>query len=488
MIFSSTTFILFFGLFFVLYWFHLNKNLKVQNLLLLLSSYVFYAWADWRLLSYLIGVSILNFYLGIYIEREIILWRRRLLVYIGLIQGVGGLLFFKYYNFFITSFNEAFQTLNLHINLQTLQIIMPLGISFFTFKTISYILDVDKRKVGATKDWIVFFNYVSFFPTILSGPIDKGRDFIHQLEKRRTFEYNKMVDALRQILWGVFKKLVIADNIAIYTDLIFSNYENQPGSILLLGAFLYTIQLYADFSGYSDMAIGIGRLMGFSVTKNFDFPFFAQNIAEYWRKWHISLTSWLTEYVFTPLSISFRDYGKLGLILAIVINFIVVGLWHGANWTYVLFGFLHGCYFIPLIIRGTMNKRKKIAQDKILPKFQQTVNILATFILVMFTNVIFRAETISQAWGYYSSLLTKPFFDFSSSAQKIIDMNPQFIIVAALCFVLLIADWSQRDKEHTLQFEHKKVNMPLRWGLYYLLVFSIIYFQGSQQSFIYFQF
>lgn len=488
MIFSSTSFILFFGLFFVLYRFLLNKNLKAQNILLLLSSSVFYAWADWRLLSYLIGVSILNFYLGIYIERAIYSWRRRLLVYIGLIQGVGGLLFFKYYNFFITSFNDAFLSLNLNINLQTLQIIMPLGISFFTFKTISYILDVDKGKVGATKDWIVFFNYVSFFPTILSGPIDKGRDFIQQLEKQRVFEYNKMVDALRQILWGVFKKLVIADNIASYTDLIFSNYENQPGSILLSGAFLYTIQLYADFSGYSDMAIGIGRLMGFSVTKNFDFPFFAQNIAEYWRKWHMSLTSWLTEYVFTPLSISFRDYGKLGLILAIVINFIVVGLWHGANWTYVLFGFLHGCYFIPLIIRGTMNKRKKIAQDKILPQFQQAVNILATFILVMFTNVIFRAETIRQAWGYYSTILTKPFFDFSRSAQKVIDMNPQFIFIVGLSIVLIIFDWFQRDKQHTLQFDDNKVSRALRWGLYYLLVFSIIYFQGSQQAFIYFQF
>lgn len=488
MIFSSTSFILFFGIFFVLYWFLLNKNLKAQNILLLLGSYIFYAWADWRLLSYLIGVSILNFYLGISIERAIYSWRRRLLVYIGLIQGAGGLLFFKYYNFFITSFNDAFLSLNLNINLQTLQIIMPLGISFFTFKTISYILDVDKGKVGATKDWIVFFNYVSFFPTILSGPIDKGRDFIQQLEKQRAFEYNKMVDALRQILWGVFKKLAIADNIASYSDLIFSNYENQPGSILLLGAFLYTIQLYADFSGYSDMAIGIGRLMGFSVTKNFNFPFFAQNIAEYWRKWHISLTSWLTEYVFTPLSISFRDYGKLGLILAIVINFIVVGLWHGANWTYVLFGFLHGCYFIPLIIRGTMNKRKKIAKDEILPSFQQAINILGTFLLVMFTNIVFRSETIGQAWGYFSSIFTKSFFHIPASGANVINPYPKFILILALIIFLLTFDWFQRDKQHNLQFENDKVSKALRWGLYYFLLLAILYLQGTQKTFIYFQF
>ena len=453
-----------------------------------MSSYIFYSWTDWRLLFYLISVSALNYYLGIYVEKTKHLRSRRWLVNIGLIQGVGGLLFFKYYNFFISSFNDAFHFLGFNINIQTLNIILPLGISFFTFKTISYILDVDKGKVESTKDWIVFFNYVSFFPTILSGPIDKGRDFITQLQKQRVFENKKAVDGMRQILWGLFKKLVIADNIATYTDKIFNNYGSLSSSILLLGAFLYTIQLYADFSGYSDMAIGIGRLMGFNVTKNFDFPFFAQNIAEFWRKWHISLTSWLTEYVYTPLSISFRDYGKLGLIVAIVVNFIIVGLWHGASWTYVLFGFLHGCYFIPLIIKGTMNKRKKIAKGEILPKFQQSINILKTFLLVMFTNIIFRSETISQAWGYFSSILTKPFFHIPTLGFKVIDPNPKFILILALIIILLFIDWIQRDKQHDLQFEDDRINIALRWGLYYLLIFAILYLQGNPQAFIYFQF
>lgn len=488
MIFSSATFLIFFVLFFVLYWYVLKRNLKLQNILLLAGSYTFYAWADWRLLSFLVGVSVLNFFLGIHIEKTTNPLYKRLLLYVGLIQGIGGLIFFKYFNFFISSFNDAFRLLNFDINLQTLNIILPLGISFFTFKIISYILDIEKGKIEATKDWIVFFNYVSFFPTILSGPIDKGRDFIPQLQKQRVFEYSNMVDGMRQILWGLFKKVVIADNIAAYTDLMFSNYGSLSGSILLLGAFLYTIQLYADFSGYSDMAIGLGRLMGFAVTKNFDFPFFSQNIAEFWRKWHISLTSWLTEYVFTPLSISFRDYDKVGLALAIVINFTIIGLWHGANWTYVLFGFLHGCYYIPLVLKGTMNKKKKLAKDRVLPTFREFINILATFVLVMLTFIIFRSESIGQAWGFYSTILTGPFFDFSGATQKIIDVNPHFILIVVLSIALIIFDWFQRDKQHSLQFDDNKRGKALRWGLYYLLVFSIIYFQGSQQAFIYFQF
>lgn len=488
MIFTSLPFIIFFFIFLFLYWVVFNKHLKVQNLLLLTGSYIFYGWADWRLLSFLIVVSALNYSLGIYIEKASNPLYKSLLVYIGLIQGIGGLVYFKYFNFFISSFNDAFEQLNFNVGLQTLHIILPLGISFFTFKTLSYILDVDKGKIAATKDWIVFFNYVSFFPTILSGPIDKARTFIPQLEKTRVFEHRLAEDGLRQILWGLFKKVVIADNLMTYTNQIFNNYESYPGSFLFIGAFLYTIQLYADFSGYSDMAIGIGRLLGFQITKNFDFPFFAQNIAEFWRKWHISLTSWLTEYVFTPLSISFRDYDKAGLALAIVINFTIIGLWHGANWTYVLFGFLHGCYYIPLILRGTMNKKKKLTKNRILPTLREFINILSTFLLVMFTFILFRSESISHAWGYYSTFLTNPFFDFSDVTQKIFEVNPKFIFIVGLSIVLLIFDWLQREKHHTLQFENTRVNKTFRWRLYYLLVFSIIYFQGSQQAFIYFQF
>ncbi|WP_372935146.1 MBOAT family O-acyltransferase [Mariniphaga sediminis] len=488
MIFTSTSFLIFFTLFYLLYWFVTNKNLRIQNLLLLAGSYFFYALADWRLLAFLVAVSALNYFLGIYIEKTENQLRKRLLLNVGLIQGLGGLIYFKYFNFFIASFNEVLQSLHFNVHVRTLQILLPLGISFFTFKTISYILDVYKGKIEATKDWLVFFNYVSFFPTILSGPIDKARAFVPQLQKKRVFEYSLAVDGMRQILWGMFKKVVIADNILVYTDQIFSNYGSLSGSTLLLGAFLYTIQLYADFSGYSDMAIGLGRLLGFNVAKNFNFPFFAQNIADFWRKWHISLTSWLTEYVFTPLSIAFRDYGKLGLILAILINFVLIGIWHGANWTFAVFGFLHGCYFIPLILRGTMNKRKKIAKGKVLPSFRESLNMGATFLLVMLANIIFRADNIGHAWGYFLSILSNPLFSFSTAGIEGINVNPHLLIMLGLSIVMLIFGWFQRNKEHALQFQDMKTSRAFRWSIYYLLAVAIIYYQSSYKQFIYFQF
>lgn len=479
MIFNSITFLVFFVLFFILYWFLFKNNLKLQNLLILAGSYFFYAWADWRLLSYLIVVSTLNYFLGIYIEKSKIYQQRKLLIYFGLFQGIGGLLFFKYFNFFISSFNDVFRSLNADVNLQTLNIIIPLGISFFTFKTISYILDIEKGKIEATKDWVVFFNYVSFFPTILSGPIDKARDFIPQLKKKRVFDYNHVVDGMRQILWGLFKKVVIADSCAEVANAIFNNSDDFSGSTLVLGALYFSFQLYADFSGYSDMAIGFSRILGFKVTKNFDFPFFSQNIAEFWRKWHISLTSWLTEYVFTPLSISFRDYGKTGLILAIVINFTLVGLWHGANWTYVLFGFIHGCAFVPLILRGTMNKNKKFNKNKLLPSANEFLYILLTFIFVTLTLIIFRAKNMGHAINYIYDMFSMTLFSMPGFKKP--------IVITFIIFLILI-EWFGKEQEYALEKIGSTWNKPLRWVFYYSLAMLIILFSGQKEQFIYFQF
>jgi alginate O-acetyltransferase complex protein AlgI len=358
-----------------------------------------------------------------------------------------------------------------------------LGISFFTFRAVNYILDIYYEKIKPTRDSIVFFTYVAFFPTILSGPIDLARNFIPQLEKKRVFDYSQATEGLRQILWGLFKKIVIADNCAFYTNQIFDNFSSLPASSMFIGAFLYTIQLYADFSGYSDMAIGISRLIGINIAKNFKFPFFAQNIADYWRRWHISLTSWLTEYVFTPLSISFRDYGKLGLIMAIILNFTICGIWHGANWTFVLFGFLHGCYFIPLILRGTMNKKKKVAKDKILPSFRELVNMTLTFTLVMLTLIVFRSNSIEQAYHYFAR-----FFSFSLFSMPIVDGKLKLLITLAFIFIMFVIEWVQREKEYGLQIE--KINNPFfRMIVYYVFVVVILAFGSFNQiNFIYFQF
>jgi len=483
MLFNSIPFTVFFVVFFVLYWFVFKQSLKLQNLLVLAGSYVFYAWWDWRFLSLLIGSSLLNYYLGIFIEKSSNDKHRRFLLIVGLLQGIGGLLFFKYYNFFVTSFADAFSLFNVKLEVRTLQLILPLGISFYTFRTISYLLDIDKNKIKPTKDWVVFFSYVAFFPSLISGPIDRAKLLIPQLEKKREFEYAGISDGLRQILWGLFKKIVVADNCAAITNQIFDNYLNLPASSLVLGALFYSFQLYADFSGYSDMAIGFARLLGFNITKNFNFPFFAQNIAEYWRRWHISLTSWLTDYVFTPLSISFRDYGKFGLVLAILLNFVVVGLWHGANWTFIWFGFLHGCYFVPLIIRGTMNKKKKLQPKKILPSFTEFRNILLTFTLVTIANIIFRADSMSHALDFFKHILSKSIFSYPLFTNRI-----SALISLIFSIVLLIVEWLQRDKEHGLQLNNDRLPQLVRWGIYYAIGIVIVWYGGYQETFIYFQF
>lgn len=446
--FTSVEFVFFFGVFFILYWFVTNKNLKLQNLLILTGSYVFYAWLDWRFLSYLMAASALNYLIGIYIGKRSNPTYKKLLLYIGLIQGIGGLAFFKYFNFFITSLNDALHLLAIESNLHTLDILVPLGISFFTFKTIGYILDVYNEEIEPARDWVVFFNYISFFPAIVSGPIDRANALIPQLEKKRTFDRHNATDALGQILWGLFKKLVIADNCGPVVNEVFGHYKIYPGSTLLLGAFFYAIELYADFSGYSDIAIGIGRLLGFNITRNFNYPFFAQNIAEFWRRWHMSLTSWMTDYVFTPLSFLFRGLGNLGLFFAIIINYVIIGIWHGASWTYILYGFLHGCYFIPLILRGSVNQQKKVVKDKILPSFTELVNMLATFTLVMLTLILFRSDTIQQAYQYYGSLFSLSIFSRPAVLNGALAIVPLFIVI----LFMFCAEWMQRTKEHALRF------------------------------------
>lgn len=483
MIFNSIDFLIFFLLFFFLYWFVCNKSLALQNILILAGSYIFYAWWDWRFLFLLMGSSLLNYILGILIHRTTNEKKKKLFLIIGLIQGLGGLIFFKYYNFFVVSVVDAFASIDIHLNIHVIGIILPLGISFYTFRTISYLIDIKNGKILPTFDWVIFFSYVAFFPSLISGPIDRAKTLIPQLEKKRMFNYDQAADGMRQILWGLFKKLVIADNCAIFTNQIFDAYQNLPASSLLFGAALFLIQLYADFSGYSDMAIGIARLLGFNITKNFDYPFFVQNIAEFWRKWHISLTTWLTDYVFTPLMIAFRDYGNWGLILAVLINFTLIGIWHGASWNFVLFGFLHGCYYIPLILRGTIFKSKKIAKNRQYPSLKEFGNMIGTFILVMFSIVLFRTSSILDAFDYWKSL-------FSTSIFTVPVINGRLNALITLFFILLllIVEWFQRDKDHGLQLEFVKYR-PLRFGIYYGIIICIVFFGASGgNQFIYFKF
>lgn len=481
MLFNSIEFVLFFVVVFLTYHIVLRERTKAQNILLLAASYFFYGYASLKMLPLLIIVTLAFYFLGIAIGNASTERRANLFSTLGILLGVGILLYFKYFNFFIESFNGLFNAVGLHTNLHTFNIIMPLGISFFTFRLISYVVEIHRGMMEPTKDFVGFATYVAFFPCILSGPIDRPA-FMEQLRRKRVFDYNLTVDGLRQILWGLFKKVVVADNCARYVDQVWSDYGNYNGSTLVLAAVLYAVQLYSDFSGYSDMAIGIGKLLGFKITANFRYPFFATNVAEFWRRWHMSLTSWVTDYVFMPLNMAFRDLRQFGIILAIVINMLVVGMWHEANWTCFFYGLYHGLLFIPLILSGAFYRRQELQVNRLsLPTIGTFLKMQLTFVLVTFSFIIFRADSISQAWNYICSMANQIF-----TTPWLI--NRGFYIPLFVCILLLfIAEWVQRDKEYALDLSCVKSHI-MKFGIYLALVGLVFWLGGEAETFIYFQF
>ncbi len=484
MVFNSIPFVLFFVVVFFVYWFPLKKNTKAQNVFLLVASYFFYGYADWKMLPLLMVATAAFYFLGIGISRSKSEKEASWLRALGVVLGVGILFYFKYLNFFIESFAHLFESMGLHTNWHTFNIVMPLGVSFFTFRLISYVIDVYNGEVEPTRDVVEFATYIAFFPCILSGPIDKPK-FIGQLHQKREFNYGQAVDGMRQILWGLFKKMLVADTCAVYVDDVFSTYTEQSGSTLLLAAVFYSIQLYADFSGYSDMAIGVGKLLGFRIARNFNNPFFALNVADFWRRWHMSLTSWVTDYVFTPLNFQFRRWGKAGMILAIIINMMVVGLWHGANWTFVVFGLYHGLLFIPLILSGAFMKKAQLTTNRIgLPVLKEFGWMLLTFALVTLGMIIPRAESIGQAWGYVCGMVNRSLFSIPWLKTR-----DYYIPKLVFPFIMFVVEWLQRRKEHGLEMGYDTRFTWLRFLLYLvILLFTWIYSEPGETTFIYFQF
>ena len=478
MLFNSFEYLIFLPIVFILYWFVTNKSLKWQNALLLVSSYFFYACWDWRFLFLLIFSTFLDYYTGIKMSDANNQKSKKFWFWLSISINLGFLAIFKYYNFFATSFAEAISHFGLQINPWTLKVILPVGISFYTFHGLSYVIDIYNNKIKAEKNFIDYSVFVSFFPLLVAGPIERATHLLPQIQKKRIFNYTVAVDGLRQILWGLFKKIIIADQCAKYADLIFNNSDEYSGSTLVLGAIFFTFQIYGDFSGYSDIAIGTARLFGIDLLRNFAFPYFSRDIAEFWRRWHISLSTWFRDYLYIPLGGS--KGGTWIKVRNTFIIFIVSGFWHGANWTFIIWGFLNALYIMPSIVFKTNRTNLDIvAQGKHLPSVKDLISITITFCLTVFAWIFFRAEDLPHAINYISGI-------FSQSLFSVPTLRPTNTFIWVLIFIII--EWFGREQKYAIAELGQKNKRIIRWIFYYILIFSIYYSTGSKQQFIYFQF
>lgn len=475
MLFNSYVFLLFLPLAFAIYWLIGRERLRGQNFFILVASYIFYGWWDYRFLSLIVISSIVDYVVGLKMHGEERDSKRKLLLWISMGVNLGFLGFFKYFNFFIDSFADMVSMFGMQPNVPSLQVILPVGISFYTFQTMSYTIDIYRREMEPTKDWIGFFAFVGFFPQLVAGPIERAKRLLPQFFVKREFDYDRAVDGMRQALWGFFKKVVVADTVAKFVNQTFSGYEEMSAPQLILGVFFFAIQIYCDFSGYSDIAIGIARLFGFDLMRNFAYPYFSRDIGEFWRRWHISLSSWFRDYVYIPLGGSRVSKGRR--IWNIVVTFTVSGFWHGANWTFVVWGFLNGAYYIPLMLR---NKQKQhtdtIAENKWYPSLGEIFGVAVTFSVTLIAWVFFRAENITHALNYIAGFVTHPW-----TAAGLIGESHLGIV-----FVMLAVEWFNRKKQHGLQIG--ELPKLVRWGAYWAVGLFILAYFGGEQTFIYFQF
>jgi alginate O-acetyltransferase complex protein AlgI len=472
MLFNSFEFAIFFIAVFFLYWFVFNKQFRVQNFFLLIVSYIFYGWWDWRFLGLLILSSCLDYFVAIQIHKSAILSRKKFFLFLAIAVNLTILGFFKYFNFFVDSFAVLLDTFGFQPNYYTLKVILPVGVSFYTFQSMSYYIDVYRGKLEPTTDAITFFSYVSFFPQLVAGPIERAVNMLPQFLKRRQFDYQQAVDGLRLMIWGFFKKMVIADNCAVFVNQTFSNYHDASGYELVLGVVFFAFQIYGDFSGYSDIARGTAKILGFELMINFKSPYLSRSISEFWQRWHISLSTWFRDYVYIPLGGS--KEGKRKSIRNTIIVFLVSGLWHGANWTFVIWGALNAVFILPSLIWGKGAKESPALSVRDIP------GIVLTFSLTCFAWIFFRSDNVSQAWHYITNVFTA---DYSISNFPSVKFYIPIVIV-----VLFLGDLLCRDKG--IDSAIRVYNKPVYGYLFdvSLIGFIILFGSFNKQTFIYFQF
>ena len=478
MLFNSISFAVFLPVVFLLYWFVTPQKMNFQSIILLGASYFFYACWDYRFLFLLIFSTLLDYFTGLKIFYSKTARERKFWLWLSIFINVGFLGFFKYYNFFADSFVNAVSNFGFHIDTWTLTIILPVGISFYTFHGLSYILDIYNGKIKPEKNFINYSVFVSFFPLLVAGPIERATHLLPQIREKRYFDYTQAVDGLKQILWGLFKKIVIADSCALYVNEFFGHSGSYSGSTLVVGVILFAFQIYCDFSGYSDIAIGTAKLFGIKLNRNFAFPYFSRDIAEFWRRWHISLASWFRDYLYIPLG---GSKGNAWMkIRNTFIIFLVSGLWHGAKSTFIVWGTLNAIYFLPLLLL----KRHRyhldvVAQGKHFPTVREFFKMLVTFGLVLFGWIFFRSANVGEAITYIKGIFTSSLFTMPA-------LKPVGLLIFLILFLLI--EWSGREQQYGLAkigFNRPRI---LRWIIYYLIIFAIIFSNSGVKPFIYFQF
>lgn len=487
MLFNSLQFAFFLPVVFFLYWFVTKRNLRLQNILLLVSSYFFYACWDYRFLFLLIFSTLLDYYTGIKMAEASSPGKKRTWFWLSVIINLGFLGVFKYFNFFAESFAVAAENLGMHVDPWTISVILPVGISFYTFHGLSYVIDIYKNRIEPERNFVVYSVFVSFFPLLVAGPIERATHLLPQIQKPRSFDFAKAVDGLRQILWGLFKKVVIADGCAEFANTIFNHSEQYSGFTLVLGALFFTFQIYCDFSGYSDIALGTARLFGVELLRNFAFPYFSRDIAEFWRRWHISLSSWFRDYLYVPLG---GSKGGTGMkVRNTFIIFLVSGFWHGANWTFIVWGALNALYFLPLLLLNkNRNNLEIVAEGRLFPSLKEFFQMAFTFAITVFAWIFFRSESLGHAFTYigdmFSGLLRK------SSVIEAINfvLYRTGFVLPFMILLFMIIEWLGRQHQYAIAHTGLSWPRPIRWSMYLMIAFAVILFAGKEQQFIYFQF
>jgi alginate O-acetyltransferase complex protein AlgI len=487
MLFNSINFAIFLPIVFILYWFVTKKSLKLQNMLLLVSSYFFYACWDYRFLFLLIFSTFLDYYTGIRMHEAKSVKNKKFWFWLSIAVNLGFLGFFKYYNFFVESFADMLAMAGLHVNIWTLKIVLPVGISFYTFHGLSYVIDIYKERIKPERNFFEYAVFVSFFPLLVAGPIERATHLLPQIKRERHFDYAKAVDGLRQILWGLFKKIVIADTCAEYANAIFAGAPGEyHGSTLALGAIFFAFQIYGDFSGYSDIALGVARLFGIELLRNFAFPYFSRDIAEFWRRWHISLSTWFRDYLYIPLGGS--KGGTWMKVRNTFIIFIVSGFWHGANWTFIIWGALNAVYFLPLLLlKRNRTNLETVAQGRTFPTLRELFSMIVTFGLTVFAWIFFRANDLAHAFNYIGGIFSRSLFEIPNKKPFLATKAHPGAGIALVLFFIII-EWMGREQQYALAIFGGRWHRIARWAFYYILIIAIFLFIGKEQQFIYFQF